>query len=114
MKYFFLILLLLILNTCKKDPLEKEILKFSKQGDFLKVAALCSEYKGEKFKKECEKSFRETEKEIDRILASYSELPFFKMMLDKEKKEKIQEVLKKNVYMGIKYRKIWNETVERD
>ena len=35
-----------------------------------------------------------------------------KLILDPEKSFKIQELLKANIQLGIKYRSIWNETAE--
>lgn len=109
-----ILIVLLVLVACNRDPIEREIAKMSRKGDFWRVSILCADYKGEKYQSECEKSIAKAETEINAILSTHKELPFFKLMIDEEKKQKIQEVLKKNVYMGIKYRKIWNEIVERD
>lgn len=108
------LILILILLSCSQNKLEKEIGKFIRKKDFLSAAILCSDYKGEKHKEDCSKAIGIAEKEVDEILAQKRELPFFKLIIEEEKKSKIQELLKKNIYLGIKYRKLWNEIVERE
>ncbi|MCX7998215.1 MAG: hypothetical protein N3A69_04585 [Leptospiraceae bacterium] len=112
-RFLFFISFFLIFS-CSQDKLEKEIGKLLKKQDFLGVASLCSEYKGKKYEKECQKAIELAEQEVDQILAQKRELPFFKLIIEDEKKLKIQELLKKNIHLGIRYRKLWNETVERD
>lgn len=110
----FFFMFLVFLSSCSRDKLERDIGKLLKKQDFLAVATLCSEYKGQKYEKECQKALELAELEVDQILAQKKELPFFKLIIEDEKKLKIQELLKKNIHLGIRYRKLWNETVERE
>jgi Mg/Co/Ni transporter MgtE len=93
---------------------EKQIGKLLKEKDLLGASVLCSEYKGKKYAEDCKRAIETAEQEVNQILSQKRELPFFKLMVDEEKKQKIQDLLKKNVYLGIKYRKLWNEIVDRD
>ncbi len=99
---------------CNQNKLEREIYKSLKRKDFLSAAVFCSEYQGKKYLEDCKKALEIAESEVEQILAQRKEIPFFKLIIEQEKKAKIQELLKKNVYLGIKYRKLWNEIVERD
>lgn len=112
--YIIFVLEILLLNNCKQDKLEKEISKSLRKQDFLTASVLCSEYQGKKYSEECKKALGVAEAEIEQILSKRQEIPFFKLMIEEEKRTKIQELLKKNIHLGIKYRKLWNEFVERD
>jgi hypothetical protein len=76
------------------------------------LAILCADYKEKKYEKECLEGRRKSEEEIDRILSKQKDLPFFKLKIDLETYTKIDSLLKKDIYLGIKYRSIWRETIE--
>lgn len=113
-KFIIIFLSLYLLMNCSRNKLEREIEKSLKNQDFLGAAVLCSEYNEKKYKEDCKKAIQIAEQEVDRILSEKRELPFFKLIIEDEKKKKIQELLKKNIHLGIKYRKLWNEIVEKD
>lgn len=83
-----------------------------RNNDYLTISTLCSEYKFDDYKVECESSLQKSEDEIQEIISKKQELPFMKFILEPEKSLKIQELLKANIEFGIKYRAIWNETAE--
>lgn len=112
--YILVVLLILSLTVCSQNRLEREIYKSIRKQDFLNASILCSEYQGKKYLEDCKKALSIAENEIEQILSQRQELPFFKLMIEEEKKTKIQELLKKNIHLGIRYRKMWNEMVERD
>lgn len=112
MKYLGLAILFFYLG-CSKDPLEQEINRALRDEDYLLAATYCAEYHGEKYKKECIESRNRGEEEILKFLGEKKEFPFMKLMIPPEKDEKIREFLKKDIYMGIKYRTIWNEFSEK-
>ncbi|MDX1958409.1 MAG: hypothetical protein SFU98_07535 [Leptospiraceae bacterium] len=107
---YFLIILFLV--SCKKNSIEREILSAYKDEDFLTVAKLCSGYVSDKVEKECSVGLGKSEEEIQKIISQKQDLPFFKLMINSEKQRKIEELLKKNIYLGVKYRSIWRETSE--
>ncbi len=112
---FFLptiLILLCLLSFCKKKPYEIKIREAIKANDHMTIAALCSEYKFDEYKSECESSLEKSEQEIEEIISRKQEVPFMKLILDPDKSIKIQELLKANIQLGIKYRSIWNETAE--
>lgn len=109
---FYLLLSLLYLS-CGSDPLEKEIHSALKADDFLKAATLCADYKGEKFQSKCLEAKSISEEEISQILHSKQDSPFMKIVVDPIKDQKIRELLKKDIYLGIKYRTLWNEISEK-
>jgi hypothetical protein len=106
-------LVLLLLITCGSDPLEKEINTALKEKDFLKSATLCAGYKGERFKESCLEAKTIAEEEIVDIIRNKQDSPFMKIIVNPEKDQKIRELLKKDIYLGIKYRTIWNEVSEK-
>jgi hypothetical protein len=112
MNRIYFILLLLILS-CGGDPLEKEIHAALKEKDFIKAATICAEYRGEKFQSQCSEAKTISEEEISQILHSKQDSPFMKIVIEPVKDQKIRELLKKDIYLGIKYRTIWNEISER-
>lgn len=103
---------LLILASCKRNPQDLKIKEAIRTGDYLTIAALCSAYQFPDYKQECESSLERAEEDIQAILSQRQELPFMKLILDPDKSVKIQELLRANIQMGIKYRSIWNESVE--
>ena len=52
------------------------------------------------------------EQSLGWLISRKQEVPFMKLILDPDKSIKIQELLKANIQLGIKYRSIWNETAE--
>ncbi len=100
------------LSNCKRNPYETRMKEAIAANDYLAIAAICSEYKFEEYKKECETSLIKSEDDIQKIISQKQELPFMKLILEPEKSKKIQELLRANVELGIKYRSIWNETAE--
>ncbi len=108
--YFFLFLFFV---SCGSDPLEKEIHSALKENDFFKAAALCAEYRGESFQSKCIEAKTISEEEISQILYSKQDSPFMKIVIDPVKDQKIRELLKKDIYLGIKYRTLWNEISEK-
>jgi hypothetical protein len=104
---------LFILISCGSDPLEKEINNALKEKDFLNAAALCAGYKGERFKDSCLEAKTIAEVEIVDIIRNKQDSPFMKIIVNPEKDQKIRELLKKDIYLGIKYRTIWNEVSEK-
>jgi hypothetical protein len=104
---------LFILISCGSDPLEKEINAALKEKDFLSAAALCAGYKGERFKDSCLEAKTIAEVEIVDIIRNKQDSPFMKIIVNPEKDQKIRELLKKDIYLGIKYRTIWNEVSEK-
>ena len=104
--------LLFAFSYCKKKPHEIKIREAIQANDYMTIAALCSEYKFEEYKTECESSLEKSIEEIDEIISKKQEIPFMKLILDPDKSLKIQELLKANIQLGIKYRSIWNETAE--
>lgn len=112
---FYLISITFLVFTfsfCKRKPHEIKIREAIQANDYMTIAALCSEYKFEEYKTECESSMEKSIQEIDEIISRKQEIPFMKLILDPEKSFKIQELLKANIQLGIKYRSIWNETAE--
>jgi hypothetical protein len=106
-------LVLFLLISCGSDPLEKEINTALQEKDFLKTAALCAGYKGERFKESCLEAKTIAEEEIVDIIRNKQDSPFMKIIINPEKDQKIRELLKKDIYLGIKYRTIWNEVSEK-
>ena len=106
-------LVLFLLISCGSDPLEKEINTALQEKDFLKTAALCAGYKGERFKESCLEAKTNAEEEIVDIIRNKQDSPFMKIIINPEKDQKIRELLKKDIYLGIKYRTIWNEVSEK-
>jgi len=104
---------LFILISCGSDPLEKEINTALREKDFLNAAALCTGYKGEKFKESCLEAKTIAEVEIVDIIRNKQDSPFMKIIVNPEKDQKIRELIKKDIYLGIKYRTIWNEVSEK-
>lgn len=104
---------LFILISCGSEPLEKEINAALKENDFLNAAALCAGYKGERFKDSCMEAKIIAEGEIVDIIRNKQDSPFMKIIVNPEKDQKIRELLKKDIYLGIKYRTIWNEVSEK-
>ena len=108
-----LLFLFLVLSFgCKKNPQLQKMKEAIQKNDYMTIATLCSEYKFEEYKSECESSLAKSEEEIQEIISKKQELPFMKFLLEPEKSIKIQELLKTNIEFGIKYRAIWNETAE--
>lgn len=109
---FYICIFLLLAISCKRNSYEVRIRKAIKANDYFQIATLCSEYKFKEYKTECENSLIKSEDAIQEILSKKQELPFMKIILEQEKSQKIQELLKANIELGIKYRSIWNETAE--
>jgi hypothetical protein len=107
----FLVLFYLI--ACGSDPLEKEINSALKEKDFLNASALCAGYKGDRFKESCLEAKTIAEGEIVDIIRNKQDSPFMKIIVNPEKDQKIRELLKKDIYLGVKYRTIWNEVSEK-
>lgn len=108
----FAIVLLFSLSNCKRKPHEVKIREAIRTNDYMTIAALCSEYKFEEYKTECETSLSQSVEDIEEIISKKQEIPFMKLILDPDKSLKIQELLRANIQLGIKYRSIWNETAE--
>ena len=106
-------LFLICISFCSTDPLEKEINEALKNEDYLKAATVCAEYKGSRFKDQCLEAKSISEDEILNFISQKKEFPFMKLMLNSEKDLKIRELLKKDIYLGVKYRIIWNEISEK-
>ncbi|HMV41747.1 MAG TPA: hypothetical protein PKL30_09520 [Leptospiraceae bacterium] len=104
--------IVLFFSSCKRNPQELKIKEAIRTGDYMTVAALCSAYQFPDYKTECESSLEQADQEIQNIISRKQEMPFMKLILDPDKGIKIQELLKANIQMGIKYRSIWNETAE--
>ncbi len=104
---------LLFFSKCNNDPLEKEIYTALKEGDFIKAATICAGYKGESYKAKCLEAKNISEEEIICHLSQKKDFPFMKLFIESEKDEKIRELLKKDIYLGVKYRTIWNEISEK-
>lgn len=113
-KYLLIFGFVFAISGCSKDPLEDEIYKALKEDDHLKVATVCASYRGERYQKECIESRNRSEEEILKILGEKKEFPFMKLIIPPDKDNKIREFLKKDIYMGIKYRIIWNEVAEKN
>jgi len=114
--YSFSILLIFsffIIPSCNKDPLEKEIYSALNEGDFIKAATYCANYSGDNYKDKCLEAKNISEEEIISILSKKKDFPFMKIFIQSEKDEKIRELLKKDIYLGVKYRIIWNEISEK-
>ena len=109
MKFFILFVLISFCSDTNTNQLKKAI----SDKDYLKIASLCSEYKFEKFEKECNQGIEDSIQEIEKIISQKRTLPFMKIILDKEKARKIDSILKYNIHLGIKYRSIWYETAEQ-
>lgn len=109
----FLIIFLLFFSKCNNDPLEKEIYTALKESDFIKAATICAGYKGEAYKAKCLEAKNISEEEIISHLSQKKDFPFMKLFIESEKDEKIRELLKKDIYLGVKYRTIWNEISEK-
>ncbi len=109
--YFFIILFLI--TNCNKDPLEKEIYGALSEGDYIKAATFCAGYKGVDYKDKCLEAKNISEDEIISILSQKKDFPFMKLFIQSDKDEKIRELLKKDIYLGVKYRIIWNEISEK-
>lgn len=109
MKFFFFLFLISFCSDSNTNKLKQAI----SDKDYLKVASLCSEYKFEKFEKECNQGIEDSVIEIEKIISQKRNLPFMKIILDKEKARKIDSILKYNIQLGIKYRSIWYETAEQ-
>lgn len=110
--YLTIFLILFSISFCKRKPYEIKIKEAIQANDHMTIAALCSEYKFDEYKSECESSLVKSEQEIEDIISQRQEVPFMKLILDPDKSIKIQELLRANIQLGIKYRSIWNETVE--
>jgi hypothetical protein len=100
-------------TNCKKEPGETTFLIARKTGDHLTMAAICSEHELKKYKEDCNFALKKSEDQIQDILSGVQKTPFFKMMLPKEEASKIEELLKKNVLLGIRYRYIWQQSAEK-
>jgi hypothetical protein len=117
--YFFSIYSILLIfsisfiSSCNKDPLEKEIYTALNEGDYIKAATFCASYKGDSYKDKCLEAKNISEEEITSILSQKKDFPFMKLFIQSEKDEKIRELLKKDIYLGVKYRIIWNEISEK-
>ncbi len=105
--------LIFLFSYCSKNPAEKEIKKAISSGDFLTAARFCAEYKETNLEKECAEQKEKSVDEINRILSEKQNLPFTKLIVDRELSRKVRELLKKDIKLGIQYRQIWEETVEK-
>lgn len=110
--FLYLVILLFFVFQCKRNPYETRMKEAIAANDHLAIAAICSEYTFEEYKKECESSLLKSENDIQEIIFQKQELPFMKLILEPQKSQKIQQLLRANVELGIKYRSIWNETAE--
>lgn len=95
-----------------KTPLERNIEEAIRQNDFIQLAIYCSRYEGDKYQKECSEGLLKAEEEIDRIISTRQDFPFMKLILEKEKSVKIEELLRENIHLSVKYRSIWYGTAE--
>lgn len=107
-----IILLVLLFSFCSDEKTNK-LKKSISENDYLSIASLCSEYKFDKYEKECSVGIQNSITEIEKIISQRQNLPYMKIILDKEKARKIDSILKYNIHLGIKYRSIWYETAEQ-
>ena len=94
----FTIVLLFSFSNCKRKPHEVKIKEAIRTNDYMTI--------------ECETSLSQSVEAIEEIISKKQEIPFMKLILDPDKSLKIQELLRANIQLGIKYRSIWNETAE--
>lgn len=102
---------LLFFDFSCKSKLKSEIEGYLQNEDFISAAILCSEKKSQEIEKECEVGIKKAEEEINLILRDRIDLPFSKLHIDPNKREKIKILLQKNAHMNIKYFEIWKESV---
>jgi hypothetical protein len=112
-RFIFLLFAILVLGNCKNDPKEVEIGRALRTKDLWKVSILCADYKGKKYHNECLEYTQKAEKEINHYISQKKDLPFFKMVIEKEVDANIRSLLEKNIHLGIKYRTIWEEISEK-
>jgi hypothetical protein len=106
------ILFILLLSFCNRTSPEYKLKQAISNNDFLMIANICSEYKYEKYQKECEQALNDSILEIEKILSQKKHIPFVKIIIEKDKARKIQDLLQNNIELSIKYRSIWNEATE--
>ncbi len=110
MKKISIIAFLLIVCGCS-NKLKSEIDKLLAEKDYLSLALLCSELKAKEFENECKLGMGKVEEEILKILSDSKDLPFSKIHVESAKRKKIEELLRKNTHLQIKYSNIWKESV---
>jgi hypothetical protein len=106
-------IIIFFILSCNRNDFESKLKQAIREKDYLTVANICSEYKSKDFEQDCEMGIKDSIFEIEKIISQRKELPFIKLIIDKEKARKIQQLLKNNIHLGIKYRSIWNETTEQ-
>ncbi len=94
-----------------KNKLQSEVEDYLQNEDYISLAILCTEKKSKEIEKECEIGLEKTEEEINSILRGMADLPFSKLHIDKNKREKVENLFKKNTHLNIKYFEIWKEAV---
>ena len=109
---FFIILIILLISFCNRNSPEYKLKQAIAENDFLMIANICSEYKQEKYQKECEQALNDSIFEIEKIVSQKKDNPFVKIIIEKDKARKIQDLLQNNIELSIKYRSIWNEAAE--
>lgn len=105
-----IVFILTLVMNCKSRA-ELEIEKYLYSKDFLQLSIVCSKHQLPKYEKPCSKAIERSKEEIEGIISIKTRIPYSKVIVEQEKKEKIETLLKKNVLLDVQYRTIWKEAV---
>lgn len=83
-----------------------------REKDHFAVSTYCGEHKVKRYEKECKEAALKAEKEIEEVISLKADLPYSRLIIESEKKEKIEKLLQKNVHLDIKYGSIWRELIQ--
>lgn len=109
----FLILFLTFISVgCKKSAKQRLDLLLEKN-DYIQVSILCEKEKLELSERtlECGEALTKTRLEIDEIVLRPLQMGISSVLVPKAKAEQIEELLRLNTKLGIRYIEIWKQTV---
>lgn len=101
----------LVLLSCR-SKLEYKIDAAIRDDDHVQTAILCTNYKEERYKEECEESFQKADAIIQEVISKKIDFPFTKLIVEDELNKKVLKLLEINYHFGVRYASIWKETVE--
>ncbi|TGK43795.1 hypothetical protein [Leptospira andrefontaineae] len=106
-----IIILLLLIQTCRANILDK-MKELQKEGKYLELAILCNEHTDQEYKEICNSAWDETGRRIDQILSQQADLPFLRVSVDGKTKKQIEEIFSKNPALKDRYLPIWKKIVQ--
>lgn len=110
-KLLYILLIGILFVSCKSRK-ELEFEEFFWAEKYIPAAILCSENDLKKYKDECKQSLDRSVQEIESILSQKMDVPYSKLIVSPEKSKSIEELLKKNIHLSLRYGSIWKESVQ--